>query len=273
MSTALSVVPVSQFQAFDETSRAAKALAANTDGVGFSQSDLITVKTPSGGAQFWEVPGPSGPQAVPEITGLLVFRAYQGIIWPSTDPSPSSKPVIVTRDMNKGILQAKAERDADGKITAIEGAPDSMVEILRSQESSTPGVFDWKTLPYTQFGSGKNKSGKYAKEGALLFILRSGSVLPIIVKTGPSALKGIRNFLTQVEYPFWQCIVGLTLSVDEAQGNDPSGRPVSVKYSLAKISLKSVISDPDADVVKTKYTDLLRNDWEAGNIDQQVNVD
>lgn len=273
MSTALTVVPVNQFQAFDETSRAAKALMANTDGIGFSQSDLITVKTPSGGAQFWEVPGPAGPQAVPEITGLLVFRAYQGIIWPSTDPSPTSKPVIVTRDMTKGVLQAKAERDADGKIIAIEGVPDSMVEILRAQESSTPGVFDWKTLPYTQFGSGKNRSGKYAKEGALLFILRAGAVLPIVVKTGPSALKGIRNFLTQVEYPFWQCIVGLTLAVDEAQGTDSNGRPVSVKYSLAKISLKSVISDSDADIVKAKYTDLLRNDWEAGNIDQQVAVD
>ena len=86
-------------------------------------------------------------------------------------------------------------------------------------------------------------------------------------------MKGIRNFLTQVEYPYWQCIVGLTLSVDEAQGTDQSGRTVSVKYSLAKISLKSVISDSDAETVEEKYTSLLRKDWEAGSIDQQVNVD
>jgi hypothetical protein len=176
--------------------------------------------------------------------------------------------------MKTGILQAKAERDANGKIVSIDGAPDEMVKELSQLELSTPGTFDWSSLPYTQFGSGKNKSGKYAKEGTLLFILRKGSVLPIVVKTGPSAMKGIRQSLTRTEYPYWQCVVGLTLTAEDGKGVDPvSGRPVTVKYSLAKLNVKSVLSDEDADKVEQKYTLLLKKDWESGMIEQAVSAE
>lgn len=274
MSTALSVIPVNTFQAFDPTSRAARALMANTEGRGFSQQDLIQVKTPAGGGQFWEIQEPSGAQAVPEITGLLVFYARQGVLWPSSDPSSQSKPIIVTRDWNRGTLQAKATRDENGVITDIEGTPPEMVKELAALESPVgSGNFDWKALPYTQFGSGKNRTGKFAKEKYLLFILRQGSVLPIVVHTGPSAIKGIGQFLTQLEYPYWQAMVGITLKVEEAKGVDDSGRPNNIKYSLAKISLKSVISDEDADIVHNRYTASLKSEWERGGFSQTEIVD
>jgi len=223
------------------------------------------VKTPYGGGQFWEVADPTGAQAVPEITGLLVFRARQGILWPSLDPGSDSKPIVVTRDMKRGILQAAATRDENGKIVSIEGASDSMAAELSNLEVS-PGVFDWPNLPYTQFGSGKNRSGKFAKEKTLLFILRQNSVLPIVVHTGPSAIKGINSFLTQLEYPYWQCVVGLSLKTEESQGKDDSGKSVNIKYSLARISLKSVVSDEEANQIEQRYTIPLKRDWESGNL-------
>lgn len=258
MSTALKVYEPNSFAALDPTSRAAIALKANIGNEGFSESDLIRVKTPSGGGIFWTIDGPSGPQQAAEIEGILVFQSLCGILWPSLEPSDDSKPIAETKDMVTGVVRAKITRGEDGVITAIEGASPEMTSEISKLEIGQTGTFQWTDLSYTQFGTGKNETGKFAKEGRALFILRAGSVLPLMIRTGPSALKNFKKLLTQLEYPYWQCVLSLGLKEQKSQGGQ--------KYSEIVPRLVGTISDEAALQIEKEYKLKLQKGWNSGAI-------
>lgn len=250
-------VGANEFAALSPDSMAAIALRENIGNEGFSESDLIRVKTPSGGALFWTIEGPSGPETAGEIEGVLVFQGLFGLLWPSLEPSDDSKPVLETKDLRHAKIRGAIKRDESGKIVSIEGVTDpEMLKVLAEREKD--GVVNWAELPYCEFGTGKNGSGKFAKEGRALFILRKGSVLPLLIRTGPSALGIFKKFLTQLEVPYWMAVVGLTLKEEKSAGGQ--------KYSLIVPKLKGVLEPEAAAQVKTQYHEKLKAGWEAGNI-------
>lgn len=250
-------VSANEFAALSPDSMAAIALRENIGNEGFSESDLIRVKTPSGGSMFWTIDGPAGPENTAEIEGVLVFQSLFGILWPTLKSSDDSKPVLETKDMRYAKIRGAIKRDESGKIISIEGVTDpQMLAVLSDREKD--GVVEWQSLPYCEFGTGKDGNGKWAKEGRALFILRKGSVLPLLIRTGPSALGVFKKFLTQLEVPYWMAVVGLTLKEEKATSGE--------KYSLIVPKLKGVLEPEAAAQVKTQYHEKLKAGWEAGNI-------
>lgn len=67
----------------------------NRDGEeGFSEMDLIQVKTPSGGGLFWTVKGATGTESLPFIEGVIVFRCLKGIFCNGRSDGRDADPVI-----------------------------------------------------------------------------------------------------------------------------------------------------------------------------------
>lgn len=264
MSNALTVYEPNTFAALDQSSAAAQALIVNMAGEDYSDADLTRVKTPSGGQLFWTIEGVSGVETTPEIEGILVFVASQGILWPTLDAVEGTKPVLITRDLKTARSPASLTRDDDGKIEEIEGVDDqTMIDVLndleiRTDDGKPTGVWNWESLPYTQFGSGKDGNGKFAKEGRLLFILRKTEVLPLVIRCGPSAIGSIRKMILHLPAPHYRCVVGVGLKEEKSAAGQ--------KYSLPVPRLKGLISEEEGSVIEKMYTSKLRRAYNSGAV-------
>ena len=264
MSTALKKYEPQEFAALDPQSPAKRAFEANIGEEGFSMSDLIRVKMPSGGGLIWTIDGSSGPEATQSIDGVLVFQARNGVLWPSQEPADDSKPVVDTIDMKVGRIRGEIKRDESGVIIGISTATDlEMVKTIAQHEikdasGKGTGTVDWNALPYTQFGTGKGGHGKFAKEGRVLFILRKGSVLPLMLRTGPSAVGIVKKFLTQMELPYWHCVVSLTLKEEKSNGGQ--------KYSAPVPRVIGQLPPEAIETIEKSYKGPLEMAWNAGRI-------
>ena len=156
MGTALKKYEPQEFAALDPQSPAKRAFGANIGEEGFSMSDLIRVKMPSGGGLNWTIDGSSGPEATQFIEGVLVFQARNGVLWPSMEQKDGSHPVVDTIDMKIGHIRGEIKRDESGVIVGISAATDpEMVKVLSSHEikdasGKGTGTVDWNALPDTQ---------------------------------------------------------------------------------------------------------------------------
>lgn len=106
------------------------------------------VKSPSGGSTVFSVPSLSGDEAAKELTGVILDYTTPRAYWDTPDPVEGTPPVCLSQ--NSIISQ-------DGKACAH--------------------------CPFNDFGS-KNgdSSAKACKESVLLFLLRPGSVIPLLVR-------------------------------------------------------------------------------------------
>lgn len=253
-----------EFAALDPQSPAKLAFEANIGEEGFSMSDLIRVKMPSGGGLIWTIDGASGPEASQTIDGVLVYQARNGVLWPSQDPADDSHPVVDTIDMQIGRIRGEITRGANGRITGISTATDpEMVKVLADQElkdanGKGTSTVDWNALPYTQFGTGKGGHGKFAKEGRVLFILRKGSVLPLMLRTGPSAVAIMKKFLTQMELPYWHCVISISLKEQKSKGGQKYSEPVP--KVIGHLPPEAIVT------IEKKYKGPLEMSWNAGRI-------
>lgn len=271
--TCESLLPYARFNPEHE---ALEAFMANTNGgadIGFG--DLTAVKTPAGGGLFWEISIPGmPPESVSALEGVIVFQALGGILWPSLENNNGDKPVVVTRDMRLGKITAQVTRDEAGDITAIAGVFDEqMVQtISRLEMRDRRGCLPWAELPYTVFGSGRNGNGKFVKEGTTLFLQRKNGILPLMIRTSPSAIKGIRAFLFNLTVPYWRAVVKITLKKESSVVPDPS-RPGAMKnqdYSVPVLTLVDTLPPEAGTIVKSTVQARLSEMWHGGDIDVHV---
>ena len=271
MTTGLTVpqTSLSTFVAFDDANDQVIAFRENTAGIGFGMNDLVTVKTPSAESQFFTISRAGNQEVRPKLTGLLVFQARQGLLWPTSNDDKGkvkASPILITRDMRTAVLNAgvAVERGEDGKITAIQNAPPEMVETLSRLERADR-TWDWESLPYTQFGSGKNGRGKFAKESYHLFLLEEGAVVPIRFRSGSSAIKSIQNFLRQLPVVFYRAKIELTLQKKTSAGGED--------YNDVLIRMVEAVSPEEGEVVKAKMRNILAEEWNKGSIDSTEEAD
>lgn len=268
-----SLIPYARF---NPESEALEAFLANTNGgadIGFG--DFTAVKTPSGGGQFWEISIPGmAPESVAALEGVIVFQAQGGILWPSLENNSGDKPVAVTRDMRVAKITATVTRDQDGNITQIANVFDQEMvrEISRLEFRDRRGFFPWNDLSYSKFGSGRGGNGKFVKEGTTLFLQRKTGILPLMVRTSPSAIKPIRAFLFNLQVPYWRAVVKITLKKESSSVPDPSrpGSQKSLDYSVPVLTLVETLPPEAGDLVKSTVHSKLSEMWNAGAIDVQV---
>lgn len=231
---ALAVVEPSKYPALCPDSDIAEAMAANMEGETIQESDLRRVPTPAGGATRWVVPTVMGEQVEDELVGILVGYERRGVLWPTEEVS-NSMPLLITRD----LITAQRVGDDYGDID-----PDEL------EKHRTDGGYDWLSLPWNEWGSGKNGIGKRCKESRLLFLLREGEPFPLLVRAQPGSLKTVRPFITQLPIPHWRAVVSLTLQVAESRGGP--------KYAQIVPRLVGTLSKEDGEAVCKLYTQPIK---------------
>lgn len=269
MSTALSVPQhqLAKYAAFEPTRL--EVMRENMDGQSIGFFDLPVVKTPSGGAPFFTIDTVSGPKSADIITGVMAFTTLHGVLWPSNDSAGGSKPVLVTRDMKTARLSSPeiVTRDpATGRITAIQGAIQAMVDVLSQAENLSNNTWDWNTLPYTQFGTGKNGLGKAAKEGRLAFICTTDSPLPICLRMAPSSLKAMKSIMLKLDLPYYHYIWQFSIQVKESKG------PKKEKYSEIVPKIVGTLAPEDAAIVASSWKGPLEREWRGADISRVVDA-
>ncbi len=233
----LTVIKPEAFPALIEGSETAKAMIANTAGVGFTESDLIRVPTPSGGACQWVVPEITGDKTYDALTGLMVYYAPRGTLWPTEEPAGEGvMPLLVTTDLVKAVKVGDDYGDID---------PAELERYLLPDGSG----YDWQALPWNKWGSGKNGIGKRCKESRLLMLLREGEAFPLVIRAQPGSLKTVRPFVTRLPVPFYRAVVELSLRVAQSKGG--------LKYSQIVPRMFTAFVPTLGAPLKEFYTDNL----------------
>ena len=122
------------------------------------------VKSPSGGATVFEVPGLVGPEAEKELVGIVLDYTTPRAYWDTPDPVEGTPPVCMSRD---SLISQ------DGKICA--------------------------RCPYNSFGSKDGESSaKACKESVLLFLLRPNSIMPLLVRVPVTSKPRFLRYMTRL---------------------------------------------------------------------------
>lgn len=237
--TGLTVIESSRFMALDPNNAQMVALKENlaASGESLTPSDLVRVKTPAGGGTNWEVPNALGaPELTPALSGIMVLYKTAGVLWPTDDAKEGTMPVLRTFDLQT------AEQ--------VGPIPDDMIDVLERFRIDDRH-FNWKDLPYNQFGTGKNGQGKRCKEQRMMFLLRENDPFPLMLTAQPGSLKPVTGFIKKLAFqvPYYRAIVELKLEKKVSK----SGQA----FSQIVPALRGVLSTEDGARVKREYTDVL----------------
>ena len=125
------------------------------------------VKSPSGGSTVFTVPGLSGDEAEKELTGIILDYTTPRAYWDTSDPVEGTPPTCLSH--NSLVSE-------DGKACAH--------------------------CPFNDYGSKDGETGaKACKESVLLFLLRPGNVLPLLVRYAArltSSLTPLNGVVTRI---------------------------------------------------------------------------
>ena len=231
---------VSKFVALRPDSDIREALMANLQGgESLSASDLPRVPTPAGGGKVWTwLDAGNNEQSAKSIDGVLVYYGVHGVLWGSEQPQGGVSPVLVTHD----LVTATRISDDIGDLDA------DVLESCRVGDRE----YDWRRLPYNQYGSASNGTGRRCKESRLLAILREGEAWPLMVTAGPGSLKVIKPFVKRLPVPHYRAVISLTLEKVENKGGQPFSQ-------ITPIFLDS-INKEEGEIVRQLYTNPLSRD-------------
>lgn len=179
---------------------------------GLSQWDLDKVKVPSGGATSWEVPTLEGTESVKALKGVIVF-------W---------KPVrAFYREEYSGGNEPPSCFSDDGKVGI--GDPYGTGEVVKTA---------CQACPNNAFGTARKGGGKACGERILLFLIREGDRIPLMINLPPTSQAVCRKyFLRLVNYgkPFFAVVTEITLEkTKNADGID---------YSVASFKVLEHLDD------------------------------
>lgn len=270
MTTALARVEGNTFLALAQQDEqlAAAMEAMGEVGERIGPSDLIRVKVPGEGKTKWMIDTIAGSEVVDSLSGILVFIQRRGVLWPGFDAVEGSSPVLVTDDL---LVARQVGQIPDDMIETLEAfridrtKNEAIYQRYGIPKGSKESLYNWDKLPYNKFGTGKNGSGKRCKEQRVLYILRPGSIYPVMIVAPPGSIKAVSDFLKHLpeaaRVPYWNCIVSLKL---EATTND-----AGQKYARIVPTLDGVLSSEDAAIIKEKFTDVLKSFADEIDIDGQ----
>lgn len=149
----------------DETFSA--AIAANIGSGGITPFDLDRVRVPAGGGTTFEIPGLDGVAEAKTLEGVIVhWRSPRGYWRESFDATGGGTPPDCSSD--------------DG----ITGVGD-------------PGG-ECGSCPLARFGSSEKGRGQACRQMRLLFMVREGDRLPIVVVVPPSSLKEVGRYFLRL---------------------------------------------------------------------------
>lgn len=181
------------------------------------------VKSPSGGSTVFSVPGLTGDEAEKELTGIILDYTTPRAYWDTPDPVEGTPPVCLSEN---SIISH------DGKSCAH--------------------------CPYNDFGSRDGESNaKACKESVLLFLLRPGSIIPILVRVPVTSKGRFLKYATRLISgltPINSVVTKITLEKATSKG----GKPYALFNFEAVEKLDPIVAD-QAKTYAQKFMDIVNS--------------
>lgn len=195
---------------------------ANTGGA-ITLGDLTQIVIPSGGSTTFEVVNPIGEDTEEkEIEGVLIYWNDRRSYW-----------MRGLDDAEEGETNSPDCFSANGK----EGI-------------GSPGG-DCRTCPLAAWGSAPGSNGQACKSQRLFFLLRKGSIMPVIMRGAPTSISPSKKYLFGLAsemVPYW----GITTKISlKKQGSG------AIKYSTLEFNAGTRLSGEDLALVESYRNDLL----------------
>jgi hypothetical protein len=209
------LVTVNQFAALAVGNDFAEVVAANIGSGGIAPFDLDRVKVPAGGGTQWTVTSLAGEEQVSEIDGVIVsWRRVRSYWRESFAETGGGTPPDCSSD--------------DGIIGVGE-----------------PGG-ECSRCPLSKWGSAGNGRAQACSETKMLFLIREGDRLPIVISVPPSSLGPVsKYFLRLLSHgaPYYGVLTRLTL--DRTKNKD------GIAYSQIQPSMVSTLSPEECAKIKS----------------------
>lgn len=204
------------------TTNALDIISENLKNQPLSLSLFDMVKSPSGGATVFAVPGLSGEDAEKELTGIILDYTTPRAYWDTPEPIEGEPPVCFSPD----------------SLVSHDGKPCSH-------------------CPYNDFGSNvkEDSNAKACKESVLIFLLRPGSILPLIVRVPVTSKLIFQRYMTRLiskMIPLSSVVTRITLEKATSKGGKP--------YALYNFEAVSSLTSEEAANARTfgaKFMELL----------------
>ncbi len=165
------------------------------------------VKSPSGGATVFSVPGLAGDEAAKELTGIILNYTTPRAYWDTPDPVEGTPPVCMSRD---------SITSEDGKACVH--------------------------CPFNTYGSKDGESNaKACKESVVLFLLRPDNIMPLLVRVPVTSKLIFLRYLARLigkMLPLSGVVTRITLD----KATSKAGKP----YALYHFEAVSVLDPEEA---------------------------
>jgi hypothetical protein len=186
-------------------------------------NDLDRVSIPSGGSTTWEVPSLDGDESVKEITGIIIYWKQTRGYWPEGQPLGSA-PQCWSDDAIIG-----------------HGIPG---DTLPGNQCALCPMAAWGSDP-------KGGKGQACKLMRPLFMVREGSLLPIVVNLPPTSVQPCKKFFLRLasaggSYDEVITTISLTKTISD------DGNP----YSIANFKIDRHLTPEESERVRAYVTDI-----------------
>lgn len=218
----------------------AEELAEDMDGM---QMNFPRVKIPSGGSLQFEIPtgDPDNPDYAKTLTGIILFNHPNNAYWQEgSESDDNATPLCSSTDGRLGV--------------------------------GTPGG-SCTSCAMNQFGSAAEGKGKACKNMRVLYLLRSGELMPLQLSLPPTSLKPFRLFMGQAFSVRQRATYGSLVEIGLKKMNN--GRD---DYSVATFRLLSDFSGAElaqireyANSFKAQVRNMLQQRAEAADIQPNGN--
>ncbi|MCH5268870.1 MAG: hypothetical protein J1E62_11105 [Lachnospiraceae bacterium] len=194
------------------TSNALEIIRSNLKNQPLSFDLFDIVKSPSGGATVFSVPGLAGDEAEKELTGIILDYTTPRAYWDTPDPVEGTPPICMSEN---SIISH------DGKACAH--------------------------CQYNDFGSKNGDSNaKACKESVLLFLLRPDSIIPILVRIPVTSKSRFLKYATRLLSsltPISSVVTKITLEKATSKGGKP--------YAMFNFEAVRELSEEEAEQAKS----------------------
>lgn len=201
MGTEIAVVKMDEFAVLVPGSEQAEIMAMNLGGDKLSSKDIDTVKVPSAGGTFWQVPTAGGEKAVQHLDGIIVYFGGRRNLWESSEPGKGEQPLCSSRDMIHG--QGPLDKETKKRGPGLGVGPDSLCDGCEHNAFGTAIKQD-----------GSQGRGKRCKESCTIGLLLTGSTLPVRVTIPAASLGLFSTYRRRLPCLFYLAVTRLTLKAE-----------------------------------------------------------
>lgn len=224
------------------TGSLAEILEMNVGG-SLTQFDLDRVGIPAGGGKYWAVPTLDGVEDLKELEGVIVHWRDTRAYWAKKYDGSKNPPDCSSKDniVGEGLMGRGSEGNPSGLCA---------------------------DCPFSKFGTavndeGEQTNGQACKQVRILFLVRPGDNLPIVVGLPPTSVRPMHRFFLRLAgkaVPYDGIITKLALTQEKSGGG--------ITYSQVVPSVGKVLPPEEQDAIR-KYGNGIRLAVDSMIIDHQ----